>query len=160
MASARAWSASSPPSTSRSRSGRGTRRSPWSAATPVVWKPSREDAAHGARRAGPVRARRCSASATRRTGLRAAACSGGRDVGEALVDDPRVARGLGHRLDARWAARSGRGVAAALRPLAPRARRQQCDDRRAVGRPRPGGARHRFSAPWAPPASAARRCAA
>ena len=31
---------------------------------------------------------------------------GGREVGEALVDDPQRSAGLGDRLDARWAARS------------------------------------------------------
>ena len=57
-----------------------------------------EDAAHRARGPGAVRAR---ARPLRRRARRplAACCIGGREVGEALVDDHRGAAGLGHRLD-------------------------------------------------------------
>ena len=65
---------------------------------------------------------------------------GGRDVGEALVDDPRVAllsatgsTAMGKAVGPRVAQRFGR--------VAARAWRQQCDDRRAERRPRAGGTR-------------------
>ena len=84
---------------------------------------------------------------------------GGRDVGEALVDDPRVplvsATGsTAHGPRGRPARRR------ALRPRDPRARRQQRRDRRAR---RPISTSRCAASPsprWAPPASAARRCAA
>ena len=105
---------------------------------PVIWKPSEKTPlcaeavmALVAARAGAVR--RCA---------RRACCScvqGGREVGEALVDDPRVAlvsatgsTAMGRAVGPRVAQRFGR--------VAARARRQQCDDRRAVGRPRAGRA--------------------
>ncbi len=80
----------------------------WSPGTPpcalvagdaVVWKPSDEDLADRARRARPWLLRR----AVKDVGAPAGSYSpgavvGGSAVGEVLVDDPRVAAGLGHRL--------------------------------------------------------------
>ena len=67
---------------------------------------------------------------------------GGREVGERLVDDPRVAL-LSATGSVRMGQQVGPRVARAVRPGAAGTRRQQRRDRHAVGRPRPGGARHR-----------------
>ena len=83
---------------------------------------------------------------------------GGREVGEALVDDPRIAlvsatgsTAMGRAVGPRVAQRFGR--------VAARAWRQQCDDRRAERRPRLWPSGRSCSRRRAPPASAARRCA-
>ena len=78
---------------------------------------------------------------------------GGREVGEALVDHRPRAAGLGHRLD-RHGPRGRTAARAALRPVAARARRQQCHHRLPVGRPRPC-ARGR---PFAAVGTAGQRC--
>ena len=132
--------ASSPRSTSPSRCGRGTRRSPRCAATPVIWKPAeptpltavavqhianRVMADHGAdrrlhagRRLGPDHRR-----------------------GDAAR--PAAAADLVHRLDGdRPARRADRGRT--LRPDDPRTRRQQRHRRRGRRQPRYGGAGHRL----------------
>ena len=117
----------------------------------------REDAAlrRGGRR--PCSRGRRSGSATRRPGL-LEVVQGGREAGEALADDPRVPL-----VSATGSTRMGRALGAArrgaLRPRAARARRQQCDDRRALGRSRPRRARDRLRGDGHGRASAARRCA-
>ena len=108
---------------------------------PVVWKPSEKTLltalACQALLAEAARRRR---RARRRV---SALVIGGPEVGEALVADPRVAL-----VSATGSTRMGRAVAPrggrALRPAAARARRQQRRDRRALGRPGPGRARHRL----------------
>ena len=112
LASARRRAASFPRSTSRSRCGRGTPRWRWSAA--IRWSGSRRKR----RRSPRWRCRRCSSARQRRFGdAPAGLCEvliGGRDTGEALVDDPRIAvvsatgstamgRAVGPRLAARFA---------------------------------------------------------
>ena len=108
---------------------------------PVVWKPSEKT---------PLTALACQAlvgrgGAPRRRarGDHLALVLGGAAVGEALVDDPRVAL-----ISATGSTRMGRAVAprvaGALRPAAARTRRQQRGDRRPVGRSRPRRARHRL----------------
>ena len=83
---------------------------------------------------------------------------GGREVGEALVDDPRIAL-----VSATGSTAMGRAVgprvAAALRPVAARAGRQQCDDRRAVAPTWSWPSGRSCSRRPGPPGSAARRCA-
>ena len=82
---------------------------------------------------------------------------GERDVGEALVDDPRIAlvsatgsTAMGRAVGPRVAQRFGR--------VAARAWRQQCDDRLPERRPRACRRARSCSRPPGPPASAARRC--
>ncbi len=108
-----AWSASSRPSTSRSRCGRGTRRWRWSAATPCVWKPSEKT---------PLTALATQAlfekAVARYEGaprFLSQVILGGAPVGEALVDDARVAlvsatgcTRMGRAVGPRVAARFGR----------------------------------------------------
>ena len=69
VASARRRSASSRRSTSRSRCGRGTRRSRFVCGNPVVWKPSEKTPLTALARRGSVRARRRATSARRRRAL-------------------------------------------------------------------------------------------
>ena len=84
---------------------------------------------------------------------------GGREIGEVLVDDPRVP--VVSATGSTAMGRAGRPAARrALRPRHPRARRQQRRDRlrrrpTSTWRCAPSPSR-----PWARPASAARRCAA
>ena len=124
---------------------------------PVVWKPSEKT---------PLTALACQALLERAhapsSGAPARGCRqvviGGPEVGEALVDAPGLAL-----VSATGSTRMGRAVGAArrraVRPRAARARRQQRDDRRAVGGPRPRHPRHPVLGGRARPASAARRCA-
>ena len=106
----------------------------------VVWKPSELT---------PLTALACSALLDRaaadvgRAGrASASSCSATRPVAERLVDNPLVPL-----VSATGSVRMGRGRRAAggraVRPEPARARRQQRHRRRAVGRPRPRGARHR-----------------
>ena len=131
-----------------------------SAATRVVWKPSEKTPLSAlAVQALFARARRAD-SATRPQACSQVVHRAARDVGEALRRRSarrRWSRATGSTADGPRGRR--RSVARALRPRAARARRQQRDDRRAVRRPRPGGARRSCSPPSARPASAARRCA-
>ena len=109
---------------------------------PVVWKPSEKTPLTALATQALVRARRWSASATRRTGS-VEVLIGGREVGEVAGRRPSRAARLGDRLDRHGPA--GRPAARrAFRPRHPRARRQQRRDRRPVGRSRPRAARHRL----------------
>ena len=108
---------------------------------PVVWKPSEKTpltalavkalVERAAKRFGEVPEGLCEV------------IIGGRAVGEALIDDERVAL-----VSATGSTAMGRAVGAApraaLRPRHPRARRQQRRDRRALRRSRPRLARHRL----------------
>ena len=98
----------------------------------------REDAAHRRSGDGADARARSSGSAMRPTGL-SSCVQGGREVGEALVDDPRIALRLGDRIDGDGP-RGRPARRATVRPRAARAGRQQCDDRLPVGRPRAGRA--------------------
>ena len=122
----------------------------------VVWKPSEKTPLVRRRMSPPCSPAPRRASATRRRAWWKS-IQGGREAGEALADDARVplVSATGSTPDGPGARAAGRG---ALRPLPARAGRQQCDDRRAVGRPRPGAERRSPSPPWARPASAARPC--
>ena len=129
----------------------------------VVWKPSEKTPLTAIARARPARARRaavCSDEGNARAGGSVALLIGGRDVGEALVDDTRVPL-----RQATGSTRMGRRSRAAVAPDASAATILELggnngNDRCALGRSRPRAARHRSSRPSAPPASAARRCAA
>ena len=108
---------------------------------PVVWKPSEKTPLTAlATQAVVERAMQRFGDAP--DGL-SAVLIGGRDVGEALVDDARVAGRIGHRFDRHGPCRRP----ASRRPFRPRdpgARRQQRRHRRAVGRSRSRGPRHRL----------------
>ena len=117
----------------------------------------REDADHAPRAVAALfRARRRRASAMRRPACSRSSRAAARPARRwstirasplvSATGSTRMGREVGPR------------VAAALRPHPARARRQQCDDRRAVGRPRPRRAGDRLCRRWAPPASAAPRC--
>ena len=117
-----------------------------------------EDAADRARLRSAVRARGASGSAAAPAGL-SEIVIGGAAVGRRRWSTiARVAL-----VSATGSTRMGRAVAPArrraVRPLPARARRQQRDDRRAVGGPRSRGARRSLFARRARPASAAPRCA-
>ena len=107
--------------------------------------------------------RRWSSARMRRFGRRPGGGCPGRDRrprdGRGAGGRPPIAAGLGHRLDAPWAAPSRRVLAArfarAILELGGNNAAIVC----AVGRPRTGGARRSPSPPWAPRASAAPRCA-
>ena len=119
----------------------------------------REDAAHRARRAGACSSAPRRVSAMRRHGLVAASFIGGREVGEALVDHPRVALRLRDRLDARWAAPSAPRVAARFA----RASSSSAATMPRSSAPRPISTWRCAASPsprWARPASAAPPCAA
>ena len=123
----------------------------------VVWKPSEK---------APLTALATEAL------FRRAAAKFGADAPDGLVDaaDRRArrrrgagrrrarARRLRDRLDAHGPPRR-RAAGAPLRPRHPRTRRQQRLDRHALGRSRPDACAPSPSARWAPPGSAARRCA-
>ena len=120
-----------------------------------------EDAADRACRARAVRARAASAIATKAPAPDhlSEVVIGGREAGEALVDDRARSGAVGDRLD-RDGPRRRPAARQALRPRHPRARRQQ---RRASSRRRPISTSRCAPSPsrrWARPASAARRCAA
>ena len=125
----------------------------------VVWKPSEKTPLTALAVQALVRARRGERFGDVPDGP-LAVLIGGREVGEALVDDRRVPLVSRHRLDAPWAAQVGAAARRPLRPRAPRARRQQRRHRRALGRPRPRPARHRLRRHGHRRASAAPRCAA
>ena len=96
---------------------------------PVIWKPSEKTPLTRRGGDGAGASARSSGSAMRPTGW-SSCVQGGRDVGEALVDDPRIAlvsatgsTAMGRAVGPRVAQRFGR--------VAARAWRQQCDDRHA-----------------------------
>ena len=125
---------------------------------PVVWKPSEKTPLTALADAGA----RAPGRWTRFGGAPEGLCEvliGGREVGEALVDDHSRAGRLRDRLDRHGPA--GRPAARRpLRPRHPRARRQQRRDRRARRPTSTWRCAPSPSRPWARPASAARRCAA
>ena len=104
---------------------------------PVIWKPS-EKTPLTAEAVMAVMERALERFGDAPAGL-VQLVQGGRDTGEALVEDPRVALGVGDRIDrdgAQGRAEGGRAV----RALLARAGRQQCDDRRAERRSEAGRA--------------------
>ena len=109
---------------------------------PVIWKPSEKTPLTAEATLAVVRRARPPASA-RRPPAWSQVVQGGREAGEALVDDARLPL-----ISATGSTRMGRAVGAAggaaVRPLPARARRQQRHDRGALGRPGPGGAGHRL----------------
>ena len=100
----------------------------------VVWKPS-EKTPICAAAVGELFARAAERFGDAPAGL-LEIVQGGREVGEALADDPRVplVSATGSTRMGRALGPQGRG---AVRAGPARARRQQCDDRRALGRSRP-----------------------
>ena len=107
---------------------------------PVIWKPSDKT---------PLTALACDALFERAAAETGApdhlnqVLLGGAEVGAALVANDRSADRVGHRLDGDGAPRRA-GRRQSLRPVDPRAGRQQRGDHRSVRRPRPGAARHRL----------------
>ena len=132
----------------------------WNAALALVCGDPRgleavgEDAAHRARLPGAVRPARRRASAACRRTLLSVADRRRRDRRGAGRRSARAA-GQRHRPHAGWAGGRPDASRHALRPHAARARRQQRDDRRAVGRSRPRACAPSCSPRSAPPGSAA-----
>ena len=134
----------------------------WNAALALVCGDTRgveaigEDAAHRARLPGALRARAASASAMRRKGCRRWSL-GGRESARrwSTIRASPLVSATG---STRWAARSARARRAALRPHAPRARRQQRDDRRADAPTSTSPCARSSSPRSALPGSAAPRC--